>query len=163
MPVSAYSLMTIGRALIPQRGARAAAAVPRRPTGESGEVSFERIEVQPFEIERFWERFGLIAKFDDGASMWRVSAEPGNYMAFSEPRDTGDSDNRDHDHVWWDAVREVSRTVEPGSRSAWWGSPVRAGAPSPGSHVVARLLRDKARLTAAMATPMPTATRNTRL
>ncbi|MFB9320382.1 hypothetical protein [Cryptosporangium minutisporangium] len=57
-----------------------------------GDVVFERIEVQPFTIERFGESFGLIATFDQEADMWWVTVEPGDYMAFSEPWDSGEYD-----------------------------------------------------------------------
>jgi hypothetical protein len=60
---------------------------------ELGDVSFERIEVAPFAVERFGTTFGLIPRppedEDDG---WWVELLPGNYMAFHEPWDSGEYD-----------------------------------------------------------------------
>lgn len=58
-----------------------------------GDVSFERVEVAPFAVERFDIEFGLIARppeEDDDA--WAVEMQPGNYMAFFEPWDSGEYD-----------------------------------------------------------------------
>ncbi|RDS79636.1 hypothetical protein DWU98_16330 [Dyella monticola] len=58
-----------------------------------GDVSIERIEVAPFAVERFDLEFGLIARppqEDDDA--WAVEMQPGNYMAFFEPWDSGEYD-----------------------------------------------------------------------
>jgi hypothetical protein len=57
---------------------------------ELGDVTFERIEVAPFAVERFGSTFGLIplAPEEDGES-WSVEVHPGNYMAFAEPWDRG--------------------------------------------------------------------------
>ena len=60
---------------------------------ELGEVSFERIEVAPFSVERFGTTFGLVPRppeEDDGD--WWVELQPGNYMAFHEPWDSGEYD-----------------------------------------------------------------------
>jgi hypothetical protein len=60
---------------------------------ELGDVRFERIEIAPFAVERFGTTFGLIPRppeDDDGG--WWVEVEPGNYMAFHEPWDSGDYD-----------------------------------------------------------------------
>jgi len=58
-----------------------------------GPVEYCRIEVQPFQIERFDTTFGFIPRGpedeDDG---WWVEVEPGNYMAFHEPWDSGEYD-----------------------------------------------------------------------
>jgi hypothetical protein len=54
---------------------------------ELGDVTFDGIIVQPFAIERFGTTFGFIAEEWDGR--WTVSVEPGNYMVFYEPWDTG--------------------------------------------------------------------------
>jgi hypothetical protein len=58
-----------------------------------GPVEYCRIEVQPFEIERFGTTFGLVPRppeeDDDG---WWVEVQPGNYMAFHEPWDSGEYD-----------------------------------------------------------------------
>jgi hypothetical protein len=53
---------------------------------ELGEVSFESIAVKPFAIERNGVTFGLIVrKYEEEDEPWSVTAEPGNYMAFSAP------------------------------------------------------------------------------
>ena len=57
---------------------------------DMGNVEFTRIEVQPFVVEQFNRVFGLIARppeSDDDA--WAVELQPGNYMAFFEPWDSG--------------------------------------------------------------------------
>jgi hypothetical protein len=60
---------------------------------EMGDVTFERIEVAPFAVERFGTTFGLIPlEPEDGEDFWYVNVEPDNYMAFSEPWDSGDYD-----------------------------------------------------------------------
>jgi hypothetical protein len=60
---------------------------------ELGEVTFDRIEVRPFEIERFGTTFGLVARVpEDEDDPWAVELQPGNYMAFFEPWDSGDYD-----------------------------------------------------------------------
>ena len=54
---------------------------------------YGRIEVQPFQIERFGTTFGLVPRppkdEDDG---WWVELLPGNCMAFHEPWDSGEYD-----------------------------------------------------------------------
>ncbi|WP_326559097.1 hypothetical protein [Micromonospora sp. NBC_01796] len=58
-----------------------------------GEVTFTRIEVEPFAINRFGTTFGLIPREpeeDDDA--WWVTLEPGDYMAFTDPWDSGEYD-----------------------------------------------------------------------
>lgn len=58
-----------------------------------GEVSFERIEVKPFAIERHGTTFGLITvEPEDDVDEWTVEMHPGNYMAFFEPWDSGEYD-----------------------------------------------------------------------
>ena len=60
---------------------------------ELGEVSYERIEVAPFTIERFGTTFGLVPREpEDEDDVWAIEAQPGNYMAFFEPWDSGDYD-----------------------------------------------------------------------
>jgi hypothetical protein len=55
-----------------------------------GKVTFGRIEVEPFAVERFDAEFGLIAQAPEGPEdIWWVTAEPGNYMAFAAPWDCG--------------------------------------------------------------------------
>ncbi|GAA1864440.1 hypothetical protein [Asanoa iriomotensis] len=60
---------------------------------ELGDVTFARIEVEPFAVERFGTTFGLIPEppedEDDG---WWVILEPGDYMAFTAPWDSGGYD-----------------------------------------------------------------------
>jgi hypothetical protein len=58
-----------------------------------GEASFERVKVAPFCVERFGLQFGLIAMPpEDEDDEWAVEMQPGNYMAFYEPWDSGDYD-----------------------------------------------------------------------
>jgi len=60
---------------------------------ELGAVTFERIEVAPFSVEKFGTTFGLIAREpEDEEDVWAVELQPGNYMAFFEPWDSGDYD-----------------------------------------------------------------------
>jgi hypothetical protein len=58
---------------------------------ELGEITFTRIEVAPFAVERFGTTFGLIPRPDDEEedAAWWVELHPGNYMAFTEPWDSG--------------------------------------------------------------------------
>lgn len=58
-----------------------------------GEIALERVEVAPFRIERFGVEFGLVPREpEDEDEPWAVEAQPGNYMAFFEPWDSGDYD-----------------------------------------------------------------------
>ncbi|HOW77749.1 MAG TPA: hypothetical protein PK959_17845 [Candidatus Competibacteraceae bacterium] len=60
---------------------------------ELGPVEYCRIEVQPFQIEQFGITFGLVPRppeAEDGE--WWVEAQPGNFMAFHEPWDSGEYD-----------------------------------------------------------------------
>ena len=60
---------------------------------ELGKVKHQRIEVRPFELERFGVTFGLIARPpEEEDEDWWVTLEPGDYMAFHEPFDSGDYD-----------------------------------------------------------------------
>jgi hypothetical protein len=58
---------------------------------ELGEVEYGRIMVRPFQIARFDTTFGLIPHAPDykDVDWWWVTLEPGNYMAFHEPWDSG--------------------------------------------------------------------------
>ena len=61
--------------------------------GEVGKFDSRRIEIQPFEIQRFGVAFGFIPRApqkDDGD--WWVVVQPGNFMAFHEPWDSGEYD-----------------------------------------------------------------------
>lgn len=72
---------------------KAAAARQSALLASLGEVTFERIEVAPFRIERFGTTFGFIAEApEDEEDCWRVIVEPGNYMCFFEPWDSGEYD-----------------------------------------------------------------------
>jgi hypothetical protein len=60
---------------------------------ELGEAKFCRIEVQPFGIERFETTFGLVPRPpEEEGDVWAVEMQPGNYMAFFKPWDSGDYD-----------------------------------------------------------------------
>jgi hypothetical protein len=67
--------------------------VHERRLQELGAVTFERIEVVPFAVERFGTTFGLVPREpEDEEDCWAVEVQPGNYMAFLEPWDSGDYD-----------------------------------------------------------------------
>lgn len=58
-----------------------------------GPVTFGPIEVAPFCVERFGVEFGLIPlRPEEPGEDWSVIVEPGNYMAFFPPWDSGDYD-----------------------------------------------------------------------
>ena len=58
-----------------------------------GDVTFGRIEVRPFAVERFGTIFGLLVREpEDEEDIWAVEMQPGNYMAFFEPWDSGEYD-----------------------------------------------------------------------
>jgi hypothetical protein len=60
---------------------------------ELGDISFERIEVAPFALERFGTTFGLVLREPENEEdEWAVEVQPGNYMAFFAPWDSGDYD-----------------------------------------------------------------------
>jgi len=72
-----------------------AAALFRQRISELGRLTYGRIEVAPFEVNRFGERFGLIPRPPQDPSeddAWWVEVLPGNYMAFHEPWDSGEYD-----------------------------------------------------------------------
>jgi hypothetical protein len=57
---------------------------------ELGEVTYQRINVAPFALERFGTTFGLVVRQPiDKDDVWAVEMQPGNYMAFFEPWDSG--------------------------------------------------------------------------
>lgn len=56
-------------------------------------AEFGRIEVSPFAVEQDGIQFGLIPREpEDEEDVWAVEMQPGNYMAFFEPWDSGDYD-----------------------------------------------------------------------
>lgn len=60
---------------------------------EIGPVDYGRIEVQCFHVERFGTMFGLVPNPpEDDEEGWWVTVEPGDYMAFHEPWDSGEYD-----------------------------------------------------------------------
>ena len=60
---------------------------------ELGPLEYDRIEVQPFAVERFGAKFGLVVRPpEDDENDWWVEVQPGNYMAFHEPWDSGEYD-----------------------------------------------------------------------
>jgi len=60
---------------------------------ELGPVDYGRIEVQPFAIERFGTTFGLVSRAPEAEDdSWWVELQPGNYMAFHKPWDSGEYD-----------------------------------------------------------------------
>lgn len=60
---------------------------------EIGPIHYCRINVQPFAIERYGTVFGLVPRpLEDGDDGWLVEVQPGNYMAFHEPWDSGEYD-----------------------------------------------------------------------
>lgn len=64
--------------------------VYERRLAELGDVTFGRIVVQPFSLDRDGVTFGLLPReIDDDPGVWSVELHPGNYMAFFEPWDSG--------------------------------------------------------------------------
>lgn len=62
---------------------------------ELGEVEYCRIEVKPFSIEYKGVDFGLIAREpEEEDDEWAVELQPGNFMAFFKPWDSGDYDTQ---------------------------------------------------------------------
>ena len=60
---------------------------------ELGKVEFTRIQVAPFKIVQYNTEFGLIVREpDDEDDIVAVEMQPGNFMAFFEPWDSGDYD-----------------------------------------------------------------------
>lgn len=60
---------------------------------ELGPLDYGRIVVQPFAIERSGTTFGLVPRAPEGENDgWWVELQPGNYMAFHEPWDSGEYD-----------------------------------------------------------------------
>lgn len=58
-----------------------------------GATTTYRIVVRPFTVQRFGIAFGLVpAPPEEPGEDWQVTAEPGNYMAFSPPWLSGEYD-----------------------------------------------------------------------
>lgn len=58
-----------------------------------GPFDSQRIEVQPFAVEHDGTVFGLVLREpEDEDEVYAVEAQPGNYMAFFEPWDSGEYD-----------------------------------------------------------------------
>ncbi len=58
-----------------------------------GKVSLERIVVAPIALEKFGTTFGLVVRQPEHEDdPWAVEVQPGNYMAFFEPWDSGEYD-----------------------------------------------------------------------
>lgn len=58
---------------------------------ELGRITHERIEVRPFSIQKFGSTFGLVPREpEEPGDSWAVEIQPGNYMAFFEPWDSGE-------------------------------------------------------------------------
>ncbi len=73
--------------------AESAKAYPTKFLSLLGKISIETIKIQPFQVEQFGLVFGLILRpgeTDDDP--WWAHFEPGNYMAFPEPFDSGEYD-----------------------------------------------------------------------
>jgi hypothetical protein len=65
-----------------------AKAVYEQRLKDLGTVTLERIEVAPFQLERFGTTFGLVPRPpEDEDDEWSVELLPGNYMAFVPPWD----------------------------------------------------------------------------
>lgn len=71
----------------------ASEALTEQRLGSLGATSTERIKIRPFSVERFGVEFGLVARDpEEAGDSWAVEAQPGNYMAFFEPWDSGEYD-----------------------------------------------------------------------
>jgi hypothetical protein len=58
-----------------------------------GEIEYRRIKVAPFRIEMFGVEFGFILQPpEEPGEDWSVLVEPGNYMCFWPPWNSGDYD-----------------------------------------------------------------------
>jgi len=59
----------------------------KKRLSELGKIRSTTIEVEPFEVERFDEKFGLIySSYEDDGNLYEtVELYPGNYMAFYPP------------------------------------------------------------------------------
>jgi hypothetical protein len=67
--------------------------VHQRRLTELGAVTPGRIVIAPFVVERFGTTFGLVPREPENEEdAWCIEAQPGNYMAFYEPWESGDYD-----------------------------------------------------------------------
>lgn len=58
-----------------------------------GPVKYCRIRVEPFEVTRLCTTFGLVPRIpEDDRDEWCIEAQPGNYMAFFKPWNSGNYD-----------------------------------------------------------------------
>jgi hypothetical protein len=57
--------------------------------GELGPITYADIQIAPFQVHRFGVTFGLTPHFSAQDKLWRVILEPGNYMSFQAPWDSG--------------------------------------------------------------------------
>ncbi|HEY9793179.1 MAG TPA: hypothetical protein V6D22_22445 [Candidatus Obscuribacterales bacterium] len=57
-----------------------------------GKITPERIEVKPFSVRKFGKSFGLIANIDEDSGECFVNLEPGDFMSFHEPWESGEYD-----------------------------------------------------------------------
>jgi hypothetical protein len=70
-----------------------ARSVFERRLTQLGSVKHCRIRVQPFQVQRFGTTFGLVPRpLEDDEDGWCVEAQPGDYMAFFSPWNSGDYD-----------------------------------------------------------------------
>jgi hypothetical protein len=57
---------------------------------ELAPLEYGRIQIKPFAVERFGITFGLVLRSpEEPGDSWWVEVQPGNYMAFHEPWDSG--------------------------------------------------------------------------
>lgn len=62
----------------------------RRRLKELGKKTYRSISVAPFMVSKFDIKFGLIPKQLPENNEWWVFMEPGNYMGFNAPWDSGE-------------------------------------------------------------------------
>ncbi|WP_229632124.1 hypothetical protein [Pseudoduganella violaceinigra] len=68
-------------------------SLQQKRLADLGPVTYQRIEIAPFAVEKFGTTFGLVLRApEDEDDVWAVEAQPGNYMAFFEPWDSGQYD-----------------------------------------------------------------------
>jgi hypothetical protein len=65
-------------------------ALRDRRLADLGNITYDRIEVAPFAVDRVGLTFGLVYREpDEAGDVEAVEVLPGNYMAFFEPWDDG--------------------------------------------------------------------------